>query len=131
MSGSTPSNSYFRSLGVLPELLYHVCGSGEEEETLMSFILSPVMPPNSAHIMTIFYLNLSTIMSPHYVPYHDHLLNVDCPLDSLSVCRHLDNVGMAALPDSVSGTGRWWWAPGGFWLGWRWGPVSHLISWIL
>ena len=27
MSGSTPSNSYFGSLGVLPELLYHVCGS--------------------------------------------------------------------------------------------------------
>ena len=27
MSGSTPSNSYFGSSGVLPELLYHVCGS--------------------------------------------------------------------------------------------------------
>ena len=26
-TGSTPSNSYFRSLGVLPVLLYHCCGS--------------------------------------------------------------------------------------------------------
>ena len=39
-SGSTPSNSYFWPLGVLPVLLYHFCGSSSYEHSQCLFLNS-------------------------------------------------------------------------------------------
>ena len=43
MSGSTPSNSYFGSSGVLPELLYHVCGSAPTKMVQEGIGSTPVL----------------------------------------------------------------------------------------
>ena len=43
MSGSTPSNSYFGSSGVLPKLLYHVCGSAPTKMVQQGIGSTPVL----------------------------------------------------------------------------------------
>ena len=96
MSGSTPSNSYFGSSGVLPELLYLVCGSAPTKmvqegigstPVLTNMFLGPLLWEHS-HKNGIALLGVLPNNQKLYIGSRlDMIYNLDIllPLDTLGV----------------------------------------------
>ena len=101
MSGSTPSNSYFGSSGVLPELLYHVCGSAPTKMVREGIGSTPVFTNLFLRPLLWEHSHKNGIALPGVLP-NNQKLYIGSRLDmiyNLDILLPLDTLGV--LPEGL------------------------------
>ena len=101
MSGSTPSNSYFGSSGVLPELLYHVCGSAPTKMVQEGIGSTPIFTNLFLRPLLWEHSHKNGIALPGVLP-NNQKLYIGSRLDmiyNLDILLPLDTLGV--LPEGL------------------------------
>ena len=112
MSGSTPNNSYFGSSGVLPDLLYHVCGSAPTEMVREGIGSTPVLKNMFLGPLLWEHSHKNGIALPGVLPINkklfigsrlDMIYNLDIllPLDTLGVLLEGLFFSLGVLPEGL------------------------------